>query len=142
MAGVVACWAQAVPDLTVEDVKNALRVTSIREYANKTADPHDGDGWLRPYEGLEYLLEEAGVATGVSDSAAPCAVFRGDAAHILNPGGGPIDVGVYDLTGVQRLSVMLNGPVSDMELGSLAPGVYAMVISKGAGSPVCLKFMR
>lgn len=142
VAGVVACWAQAVPDLTVEDVKNALRVTNIREYANKTADPHDGDGWLCPYEGLEYLLKESGVAGGLSDAAAPRAVFKGDLAQILNPGGAPLSVKVYDMTGVQRLSVMLNDPVADIELGSLVPGVYAMVISKGAGSPVCLKFMR
>lgn len=142
VAGVVACWAQAIPDLTVEDVKDALGATNVRDYDNEPADPHDGCGWLSPYEALKHLIKEAGVTAGSVDGAAPAVVIRGDVAEIFNPRGGTLHVAVYDMTGVRRMSVVSDEPVSEVALDSLEPGVYSIVISKSAGCPVCRKFIR
>lgn len=141
VAGVVACWAQAVPGLTVDDVKSALRNTNINGSA-ETGNEKNGQGWLKPYEGLKYLFNETGVCPGVMDAAAPAVAIRGDVAEILNPSGSPLHIMVSDMSGMTCMDLAIAGAVSEVSLADLPQGVYVITIAGDATTPVSRKFMR
>lgn len=65
VAGIVALWLQANPELTVADVKDVIKATSINdEYTtNASLIPsrntvQAGNGKINAYEGLKYILGE------------------------------------------------------------------------------------
>ena len=61
VSGIVACWLQANPALTLEDVKEVLRESSVHD--NFTA--HDpirwGYGKINAAQGIEYILNHTAI---------------------------------------------------------------------------------
>lgn len=141
VAGVVACWAEAVPGLTVDDVKSALRNTNVNTKA-ETNNVRNGQGWLRPYEGLKYLFSVTGITEGKVDAGAPSFVLRGDVAEILNPAGTRLNVKVCDMTGIVQMDDVAEGAVSEISLANLAPGIYTLTLVRDNAAPVSRKFVR
>lgn len=141
VAGVVACWTQAVPGLTVDDVKSALSHTNVNDYAS-TGNEKNGLGWLRPYEGLKYLFCETGICRGVADAADPAIVIHGDVAEILNPAVSPLHLMVSDMSGMICMDTTVADAVSEVSLADLPRGLYVISLIGDTSSPVSHKFMR
>lgn len=141
VAGVMACWAEAVPGLTVDDVKSALHYTNVNA-KSETGNPRDGHGWLRPYEGLKYLFKVTGITEGTVDAGAPSFVLRGDVADIINPAGTRLNVKVCDMTGIVHMDAVTEGTVSEVSLANLVPGIYTLTLVRDNAAPVSRKFVR
>lgn len=142
LAGTVATWLEAMPSLTGEDVREILAETNATDCYD-AADPRNGNGWLRPYEGLKKALARADVSVPVVGAAEPAVVIRGDVAEILNPSGGELSVSVVSLSGVMAIpSLTVSGTVATVDLSGLQRGVYAISVSSDRQKGISRKFVR
>lgn len=100
VAGYIATWLEAVPDLTVHDVRRIIAETN-RIDIPEAADPHNSNGYFDPAAGLKLAFRYAGVES------------------VEGPGGqlSPDDmVEVFDVAGVKRYAGAASG-LSDIEKG-------------------------
>lgn len=63
VSGTVALWLQAKSDLTVADVKNVLKETSINDEFTAQTPVKWGFGKINAAKGIEYLVNPSGVET-------------------------------------------------------------------------------
>lgn len=141
VAGVIATWLQANPDLTIGDVKEILAATNDRE-SYDTSDPRNGLGWLQPYEGIKMVLRSSGIQNGVIDSQTetPSIVFSGTSADILNPGGNLVEISVFSLEGFMvKTPFRTTEPVCSLDMSSFGKGIYIIMVKSELGKPVYRK---
>ncbi len=102
VAGYIATWLEAVPSLTIDDVKRII-AQSNRTDIKDADDPHNIPGYFDPVQALKLALG----ASGVEDIEKP---------------DGPLSaqdyIELYDLAGVKRYS----GTVSD--INGIEKGLY------------------
>ena len=141
-AGTIACWLEAAPNLTVSDVQRILRQTNSHEYANPS-DPRHGYGWLNPYEGIKYVIADAGVLTpGTSDAGAPGVVVSGGVVEVFNPGCRALSVEIFSVNGAMvRSFTDVRDPVCRFDISSLAQGAYIVRLSAPDSAAKSVKFI-
>lgn len=109
VAGYIATWLEAVPTLTVNDVKRIIS-QSNRIDIMQPEDPHNATGYFDPVKGLRLALEIGGV----------------DSPEISGTLFAPDDrVEVYDLAGVKRYAGAASG------LSGMEKGLYVVKTPKG-----------
>jgi len=141
VAGSIACWLEAKPTMTVDEVKGIIAATNTHDYPDEE-NPRHGHGWFNPYEGLRKVLDGAGV-TDVTAVDALRLVIVGDRAEIYNPGGNPLSVAVYGVDGVDVISSRtLSESIITLDLSSLSKGVYMLTTASENGSKATEKFIR
>ena len=109
VAGYIATWLEAVPTLTVHDVKRII-AESNRLDISEPDDPHNGNGYFDPVGGLKLALHYAGIES------------------IETPGGqlSPNDhVEVYDIAGMKRYAGAASG------LSGIEKGLYVVKTTRG-----------
>lgn len=100
VAGYIATWLEAAPDLTIEDVMRIISATNHMDIP-EIDDPHNANGYFDPVKGLRMALESGGVES------------------VENPGSllSPHDyVSVYSVAGVKIYAGSANG-LSGIEKG-------------------------
>lgn len=60
VAGYIATWLEALPDLSPEDVQGLIAATNRIDIPDP-ADPHNGLGWFDPLTALRKAIEDSGV---------------------------------------------------------------------------------
>jgi hypothetical protein len=102
VAGIIALWLQADPQLTVQEARKIMQTTAQTDYTDIT-DPHWGSsGCIDAYAGLKYLLNSGVNNIKISDpiftvsnrqiiSTAPVQIFDAqgrvyDSSNALTPG--------------------------------------------------------
>lgn len=61
VAGFIATWLEAVPNLTTEDIKNIIEETNCHEIP-EPEDPRNLNGYFNPKEALRKLLDHNGIS--------------------------------------------------------------------------------
>lgn len=110
VAGYIATWLEAVPTLTVEDVKKILASTNSMDIP-EPENPRNANGYFDPVRGLKMALDAGGVEN-VEDSGI-----------LLNPDD---YIEIYDLTGVKRYAGAASG------LSGIRKGLYIIKTLSGA----------
>ena len=128
VAGVIALWLQAKPDLTPAEAMEVIRETSTHpdntlEYPNNTY----GYGQIDAYRGLLYVLDLPSRIPDLSQNQPQGVTFRVVNRHLYADFGDEcpkqIVFNVYSLNG--SLVRTQNGR-SDIDLSMLKDGVYAV----------------
>lgn len=142
VAGFVATWLQANPDLDVDDVKSIIESTNMHDYPD-AGNPRHGQGWFNPYEGLRKAIEMSGVGETDCLSPAMLIVVVDRELRVTAPGGEDCRVEVYDLSGGKVAAGMVGSGNSGLSLAGLAPGLYVATCraASGAGSHISQKIM-
>lgn len=142
-AGVIACWLEANPNLSVADVQRIVGSTNVHDIPDPT-NPRHGQGWLDPYEGLKMVVSDTGVsAPGSIDTGRISATIRNGVVEVLNPGAHRLMVNVFSVAGSMPMpSYQVDAPVSTLDVSGLPSGAYVVVISSESGEPYALKFVR
>ena len=104
VAGYIATWLEAAPELTVHDVKRIIAETN-RIDIPEPDDPHNASGYFDPVAGLKLALRYAGVESVE------------DGGDLLSPDD---MVEVFDLTGVKRYAGAASG------LSGIEKGLYVV----------------
>lgn len=138
VAGVIALWLQARPDLSPADVMDVLRATCRRPDPSLTY-PNNlyGYGEIDAYRGLLYLLGIDGIAD-LSHQQPTRATFSIDAqgcvtVHLTAPASCPFSIQVYNTAG-QRLAThqFAAGQCQyTFSLAHLPHGIYALQLNGG-----------
>lgn len=141
LAGTIALWLEADPSLSLEEVKDIICTTAVRDEAVLAADAvKAGAGKLDAYAGLKEVLRrkaEAGMAPVVVSSTRMLVRPCGDRLlDIMVPGATSLDVCLTDMAGkvVLRQHVEEAGEAT-VNVASLLPGTY--IIAAGGHRAKC-----
>lgn len=140
VAGTVALWLQANPNLTPEDVRNIINASSRHDKYTGTADECDrnlwGAGKIDAYAGL--LL--AAAKTGIKDTKAVKGNFVVDtdrsarsARVYYAAAAGSAHLVVYNTSGQQVLTKTLSVDGEKVDLSQLPSGVYVFKLEQSVG---------
>ena len=136
VAGAIALWLQAKPDLTPEEALQVIAHTSRRlSPATDTTKTNEyGYGEIDTYRGLLYLLGIDGIEQ-ISKSHTPLKVWYSDHRLFIGSSPSAATLRLYSLSGRQLWTTVV--PACDQQqsflLPNLASGIYAVQI-EGATS--------
>jgi subtilisin family serine protease len=88
VSGIIACWLQAKPDMTVSDIKTLISQTS-RHDEFVSIDPIKwGYGKIDAAAGIEYILGQTDSIRTISDTPASHAIYDLQGRRVKQPGRG------------------------------------------------------
>jgi subtilisin family serine protease len=129
VAGIIALWLEAKPDVSYEEIKEAMAASAITDDFTKAAPIRYGNGKIDAYRGLLHVL---GISTRIPELSRhqpQDVTFRLSAGRLTLvgvPDGTPIRV--YTTEGILVAdSALQDGCIS---LPATAPGVYAVQVGK------------
>ena len=145
VAGSIALWLEADPTLTVDDVKDIIAQTAIRDEVVKSEDPvRWGLGKFNALEGLKEVIRraDAGVEAVASDShnsrliVTPTGqrsfnIFLGEASSL--------DIRLYGAWGAPVFSRSYQGDEAELDLSSLHAGIYVLSVNGSEARKIILK---
>lgn len=149
VAGIVALWLEANPNLTYQDVADIIRTTSVKhaDMGGAVWEKRYGYGKINAYEGLKAALSKVTGIAAVHRSATPVTVqTEAEAVRLLF---GSVEKGVsyqlYTLSGTLvksgTLDHVMPGTEAVIATSSLPTGVYLLRITTPA-STTTIKVMR
>lgn len=138
VAGTVALWLQANPNLTPDDVKSVINATARHdEFTGDTANNVYGTGKIDTYAGLQYILTQ--MSNGITTQHATQGMFRvvsNAASHTaqvyFDETEGDATVSVYNTVGQQVHSERLTTNGQTLNTGTLTPGIYLFKLQRGS----------
>ena len=140
VAGSIACWLEAKPDMTVDDVLEVIAAVNSHDYPD-SGNPRHGQGWFNPYEGLRLVLGETGVEYVAAEDK-PRVCISGNQAQIYNPGCRKLTVTVCGIDGRQTISSReISEAISTVDLSGLTKGMYLLTMQSPDGTQVSQKFI-
>lgn len=98
VAGAIATWLQADPELSVEQVIDIVRNTNAEPVKN-AGDPRWGLGVFSPYQGILEVVKQVSLGYVSIDDAKARVSFSGGRGTVLNPEGQEVQISVTDLSG-------------------------------------------
>jgi len=131
VAGSIALWLEADPTLTINEIKEIVATTSIRDEEVLSGNPVQwGAGKFDAYAGLKEVIRRSGIGE-VSADADGLMVKQTPDGRIELFVGNAASVGatVYDLTGVAVSRGAADGDTLTMDLSDLRPGVYVVTVN-------------
>lgn len=134
MAGIVATWLQANPDLTVDNVKDILRETCSKGDAqglalDDTDDIRWGYGKVNAYEGLKAAMKLNAVTDIVADDSDILVKVNGNTFEAFAAGAARMEVKLFDMTGAKVAAAAEAGDTAVLDATHLTPGVYLLNVN-------------
>lgn len=144
VAGAMALWLEADPDLTVDDMRDIIAKTSVKdEFTAKVADQVKvGAGKLDAYAGLKEVLRRSSIVDVESEAKADDLLVRnlgGNVFEVTLPGADRMVATVFDTLGrvIARESADADEVV--LSVPSVAPGVYVLNVNGTASTKIVIK---
>ncbi len=139
VAGVLATWLQAAPELDPSAVRGILSSSAVRDEFTGTLSGEGNGTWGRgkmdAYEGLKRVLRETGISAPLSSSALPPVLrYDGQFLRILFPGdatASSLSVSLHDLSGRVLFSTAVPavaGSECTIPAGGLPDGCYLLQV--------------
>ncbi len=131
VAGSIACWLEADPTLTIDDVKDIITTTAIRDEDVVSGNPVQwGAGKFDAYAGLkEVLRRTSGISNVSSDSNSLMIKGNGRMFELFLAGADKIDAKVYNMAGSLSLTANTSGDTAHIDAATLSPGVYIVNVN-------------
>ncbi len=128
-AGVFALWLQADPTLTSSEILE-IAVSTASKDATDIDDPRWGAGELDAYKGMKEVLSRASAGNIMSDNNGRLLVSdmgnREFAVTVV--GAAMMDASIYSVTGSKLVTVSGIGETVNINVSTLASGVYLLVV--------------
>lgn len=128
VAGTIALWLEANPNLTADEIKNIIAQTSTK----KEGDPRWGAGIINPYEGLRQILGMSGIANTVAGHE-PMINITPNGIEVVAAASG-VTAELYDLSGRRVAAVKSQTNEVAISTESLMPGMYVLRVNDGTNS--------
>ncbi|MCF0121198.1 MAG: S8 family serine peptidase, partial [Oscillospiraceae bacterium] len=142
VAGTIALWLEANPNLTVDEAREILMQTAVKDkYTTALIDTvQAGAGKLDAYAGLKEVIRRMmetgikGVKTGGGNGGESRVVLTptGDRSFSIFLGGASsITAALYNTAGVKVLTATAPGDETALDASALTPGVYLLTVNGG-----------
>lgn len=135
-AGTIALWLQAHPALTVDDVLDIIKQTSVKnEYYNNQPDRW-GYGYIDALAGIKLAIEKSGIADIEQDADLSLIVkpVDGRTFDIYLKDAGSMVISLYTVTGTQVASMNVSGDNATVSAPGNQPGIMIMRIVTPTGT--------
>lgn len=135
VAGTVALWLQANPNLTPDDVREIIRKSSTKDTYVGATVPNNawGYGKINAIEGLKLALDVTGVnEIGTADKLFSIDTDRAAHTATFYFSGSNAKVAVYNTLGQQVYAKQLSASGETVDLSSLSNGVYVFKLQQGS----------
>lgn len=133
VAGSIALWLEADPTLNINDVRDIIAKTAIRdEFVERGNQVQWGAGKFDALGGLKEVIKRAGVQGVMVDSKNERLILTrdGERAYTIFVGdAASLDVAVYNLAGATVFADNFNGCEATIDLSGLTPGVYIVSVN-------------
>lgn len=143
VAGAIATWLQAKPDLTVAEAKRIIKATATRDRNVTSFEPAIkwGAGKFNAYAGLKEVLKGSGVDDVLVDNKNPMLVTPAgpSAWDITVPGATSVKADLYNLQGVKVASAAADSHNVLLQADGLAKGVYVVNVNGKESQRVLVK---
>ncbi|MDE6152180.1 MAG: S8 family peptidase [Prevotella sp.] len=143
VAGSIALWLEADPSLTINDVKDIVAQTAVKDEAVLTADPvQAGAGKFSAYEGLKEVIRRGTTGIGCITADKPRMLITavGNKMFSVFMGGATdIDAVVYDLAGNKQLQSKKHGDEAVVDMSSLSKGMYILTVNGHASQKIAIQ---
>lgn len=130
VAGVCALWLQADPTLTVNDIKEVMKNTSVNDSFTQAKSERSGYGRINALEGIKYILEKNSVGNVAAESEIIITAAGNGAYNIYSPMGG-IRAELYNMGGNLVDSRNADGNELNFEAGADRKGIYLLRVTSG-----------
>lgn len=133
VAGFIATWLQANPQLSAKEVRKIIADTNTADYPDPT-NPRHGMGWFDPLAGLRQVLGAS--VMSVDDLLYPALSIRmeGGILRVFNPQNIAITLTVTGADGRGIVSGSFAGSDAEFDLTSCPAGVYVVRAIPADGS--------
>lgn len=129
VSGAIALWLEANPNLTIDEVKDIIAKTAVKDdyMKNSKADPVQwGAGKFDAYEGLKEVIRRTAVE-GVRDDSR-LLIQTADNRHfnVFLGGASALNATVYNIAGQAVGHYAAAGDELDIDASGLAAGIYVL----------------
>ncbi len=132
VAGVMALWLQADPNLTMDEVKSVIKETAIHNSFTEKAPERWGMGRIAPLAGLKKVLDMGGIdAVGADDPAEKLIIeaLGGKQFNLFVANMDGFKANLYNMQGAQMASVAASGDSATLDASALEAGIYLLEIT-------------
>ncbi len=132
VAGAIALWLEANPDLTVDEVKEIIAQTAVRDSCvlNSKADPIQwGAGKFDAYAGLKEVIRRTAVEDIQADQRLMVQQTGERMYNIFLGGASELETTLYDLSGRAVIAYTATGDETTLDASALATGVYLLRVN-------------
>ena len=143
VAGSIALWLEADPTLTIDDVKDIVAKTAVKDEAVLSLTTvQAGAGKFNAYEGLKEVLRRADAGVGniaVDDDRILVNSLGGNRFNVFLADAASLDIAVYDMAGKMRYVDFANGDDTEIDLSSLANGIYVLTVNGEVSQKIVIR---
>lgn len=143
VAGSIALWLEADPTLTIDDVKDIVAQTAVKDEYVLKADPvQAGAGKFDAFAGLKEVLRRANAGIGdISvDSERVLVKSLGDNRfNVFLAGVSSLEITVYDISGSQRFAQTVAADEAVVDLSSLTKGIYILTVNGQVSQKIAVR---
>lgn len=143
VAGSIALWLEADPTLTIDDVKDIVAQTAVKDRDVLNADPvQAGAGKFSAYEGLKEVIRRG--TTGIGSIAADkphmlVTAVGSKTFNVFMGGAADIDITVYDMAGKKVLQDKAHGDETTVDMTRLEAGMYVLNVNGEASQKIVIQ---
>lgn len=142
VAGTIACWLEASPHLSIEDVKDIIQKSNNTE-CYTASNLRNGQGWLQPYQGLLLALDRQTVSFDSVDESKVRISLRDGFLEVFNPAGEILNGNLFAINGNRIMkNFHITSSHEKVNIQSLPKGVYVLTLSSSDSKPKTFKFIR
>lgn len=143
VAGAIALWLEANPNLTVQDVKDIIKETAVVDDAVQRADPVKvGAGKFDAYAGLKEVLRRMaeGIDCVKTEQQNLLVTPTGDRSfRVYLAGANSLDIKIYNMAGAAVGHNTVSGAEADITLPGLPKGSYVVHVNGKQSKCVLIK---
>lgn len=130
VAGSIALWLEAKPDLTIQDVYDIIEKTSVKDSQVAAGNPVQwGAGKFDALAGLKAAINDTGIEGITVDDRNDRLILTEVTPGIFNVFVGAtrgLDINVYSMAGSNVYSEKVAGNETTIDLNSLSKGIYVL----------------
>lgn len=133
VAGVLALWLQADPTLTVDEVKQIMKETSVNDEYTARESHRWGYGKIDALAGIKKILGISGIADVIVDGEdiLISQLDGGRTIDVFSAGAQSVDVRLYTIGGTLAASASATGDSLQLSAANLESGVYIVRATDG-----------
>lgn len=144
VAGAMALWLEADPELTVEEMRDIIARTSVKdEYTAKVADQVKvGAGKFDAYAGLKEVLRRSSIVDIATEAKSDDVLVRNLGANVFEvslPGAKSLNIAVFDMLGREVARCNSDSDEATITLPSSLSGVCVLNVNGTASKKIIIK---